>query len=899
MTIGAFRRHMAANGCEPHPSSGLVIQDDDKIHRFRLAHDKPGKTSGAYKLKEESDGFWVGWVKDWVSGESFGFHTATTRKHSDAEKRRFAELRATSKAEAERRQADEYAAARMRAAKLWSVCSDESDGNEYLLRKQIEAGPARVSRGLLVVPVYNRGDLVGLQYIAPDGTKRFMKDTEKKGGYCEVSGRAGTVYVCEGFATGMSIHAATGCTVVVAFDADNLKPVCLGVVERHPAARVVVANDEDWFTFDAKKVKAGDVRRLTDRASDEWIDFRRDGLLVNKGRDAAMQAAVSIGAQCIGPDRHGDWNDVHVSDGLDAVRAALEALPVIEVQRDDYEHYAGYELEDVPASGMNISNQQMLAREIRPQGYIGKKYYFFPRTTGDIEEMTTSDLRSDLNLYHLARKSFYSQFFQNEQDATGKNVVNNISPILMEMCKDKGKFDADRVRSVGVWMDSDGTIVANLGGGLYIPGRGFMDHSEYESPSVYVSAPKTVDIDIEPLTNAEAVKLRHVCESLRWKNDINGSLLAGWIYAAILSGILRWRPHIFITGQKGSGKTTVIQRIVRQVLSGWSVNEDGGTTEAGFRRKLGNRARPVVSDEMESENEQQQKLMDQIFYMARKSSSGAEYSNAYVDITIHSSFCFGAINPNIKAGADQDRITVMELIPDNTEGARQRWKAVERQLRDVVTKDYGRALIRRAIDNADSYMKNVEVFEDELAEILGNARSAEQFAPMVAGLYALHSTNVISPDKAREWVKQQDWEFFREADEGSDSEKLVAHLMTSLVEWQIGDRNSKAAVAALIAHIQGRGVNEGAAREAIARYGMKVEDDHLLIANSKSRIGELLRDTAWRVPKNTLLRYPGAEKGDKPVWFGAGVVSRCIKIPLAGLIDGFEAHGAGVDEGPF
>lgn len=894
MTIEAFRRHMSSNGCDPHPSAAVVIQDDDKIHRFRLAHDKPGKMSGAYRLKEEADGFWVGWVKDWVSGESFGFHTASTRKHSDAEKARFAGLRAQSKAAAEARQAAEYEAARVRAVKLWSVCSEDTEGNEYLGRKKVDGGPARVSRGLLVVPVHKAGVLVGLQYIAPDGTKRFMKDTEKRGGYCEIAGRAGCVYVCEGFATGMSIHAATGCTVVVAFDADNLKPVAMGVSDLHKGARVVIANDEDWFTFDPKKVKAGDVRRMTDRASPEWDDFRRDGLLVNKGRDAAMQAAVAIGAQCIGPDRHGDWNDVHVEDGLDAVRNALEALPVIEQEYPEYDYSEPYE-----DAGSGGTMRDILAREIRPQGYIGKKYYFFPRTTGDIEEMMTSDLKSDLNLYHLARRSFYEQFFQEPKDAAGKTLISTVSPILMEMCKDKGKFDADRVRSVGVWRDDDGTVVANLGGGLYIPGRGFMDHSEYDSDSVYVSAPKTVNIDIDPLTSAEAVKLRYVCESLRWKNDINGSLLAGWIYAAVLSGLLRWRPHIFITGQKGSGKTTVIQRIVRQVLAGWSVNEDGGTTEAGFRRKLGNRARPVVSDEMESENEQQQRLMDQIFYMARKSSSGAEYSNAYVDITIHSSFCFGAINPNIKAGADQDRITVMELIPDNTEGARQRWKAVERQLRDVVTKDFGRALIRRAIDNADVYLKNVEVFEDELAEILGSARSAEQFAPMVAGLYALHSTNEITADRARDWVKQQDWEFFKDADEGSDSEKLVAHLMTSLVEWQIGDRNTKATVASLIAHVQNKGLNEVSAKDALARHGMKVEDDVLLVANSKSRIGELLKDTAWRVPKNTLLRYPGAEKGDKPVWFGAGVVSRCIRIPIVGLIDGLDADSVADNEQPF
>lgn len=112
-------------------------------------------------------------------------------------------------------------------------------------------------------------------------------------------------------------------------------------------------------------------------------------------------------------------------------------------------------------------------QELRPQGYLGKKYYFFPRSTGDIEEMSTADLKSDLNLYHMARQSFYMSMLDDPAKGTGKEVVTMFSPILMEMCKDKGKFDPERVRNVGIWRDDSGDIVANLGMQLYIPGRGY------------------------------------------------------------------------------------------------------------------------------------------------------------------------------------------------------------------------------------------------------------------------------------------------------------------------------------------------------------------------------------------------------------------------------------------
>ena len=64
-----------------------------------------------------------------------------------------------------------------------------------------------------------------MQTIAPDGTKMFMSGGRVKGCYYGIGKPKGALIVCEGFATGASIHECTGHAVAVACNAGNLEAV--------------------------------------------------------------------------------------------------------------------------------------------------------------------------------------------------------------------------------------------------------------------------------------------------------------------------------------------------------------------------------------------------------------------------------------------------------------------------------------------------------------------------------------------------------------------------------------------------------------------------------------------------------------------------------------------------
>lgn len=111
----------------------------------------------------------------------------------------------------------------------------------------------------LVVPLYDtHGKLWSWQVIGEDGQKRYAPVARTKGCFHPVGGMAtlhkagtgsGTVYVCEGYATGVSLHTVingeSGMAVVCAMSAGNLVNVVTDLKIKYPAAAIVVCADND------------------------------------------------------------------------------------------------------------------------------------------------------------------------------------------------------------------------------------------------------------------------------------------------------------------------------------------------------------------------------------------------------------------------------------------------------------------------------------------------------------------------------------------------------------------------------------------------------------------------------------------------------------------------------
>ena len=847
-----FVQAMRDAGCAPADPAEIVA--DDTIRRYTVEGDKPRSKNGSYCLAADGD-FGYGWFQWFKQPEVHNWHSKSNRKWTAEEK---AEHKRKMDAARQKREAQIEAdrkTAREEAAAMWAAGA--RDGvSPYAIRKGVTLKGVRYDGDTLLVPMWRDGVVVAVQRILADGTKLFQRSSDHVGAYFSIRGDLDTIAICEGVSTGATVHEATGWSVICAFNAGNLKPVAKAIRAKYPDARIVFAADNDHETTNAK------------------------GEPMNAGLDKAKQASVAIGgAQVLAPDceaGESDWNDIAARLGVDAVRDALMGAPVVAVADewdDDVHDERDYDI------GPEVVDHDPMSR-IRPLGHDRGVYYFFPVETGQIVSMKASELGRPQTLYKLADKDFWLAMYAPE---TKMGVICDMaSAVLMQACHRKGVFSLDSQRGVGVWRDGHARLLVNCGG--LIVGEGVRCHpSEFVGRYVYEAGANVIDLECDPLGNTDAARFRDICNRLSWRKRQSGDLLAGWCVVSVVGGALDWRPHIYVTGPKGSGKSTVMDNIVTGAVGSVGIKRDGGTTEAGVRKAIGTSSRPFIMDEAEAESGPRQQQMKLILEYFRNASSGAVVENAYATYVSRSAACFGAINPPVSQGADADRWSMLELMRNTSADRDEHYRDLMADIRALIRPDFAARLLARTVANLDVLLDNIGVFVDVLSKKLGSKRAGDQIGTLLAGTYSLVSNKRVTHAFVEGWVEKQAWDWDDLTGGGSDSDALMQHIMSARVAYDHEGMRRESSIGEMV----WRATNDsGAPQEAAARglggYGIKVQGDMLVISNTSSRIRELLRDTPWAVQwKQTLGQYTGAHNMEnKPVYFGPGVLTKGTAVPL-------------------
>lgn len=233
-------------------------------------------------------------------------------------------------AEREREQTETARHTKAQDIAAWILSrSKPATAHAYLERKGVNVfGDVHEYRGALVLPLRDAtGELHSLQFIGADGEKRFLSGGKISGCFVTISDKPdGALVVCEGYATGASVHEATGFATICALHAGNLLTVCKALREKFPSREIIIAADNDQFTEN------------------------------NPGIKMATDAAKAIGAKLVAPTftnvstKPTDFNDLHEFASLAEVKrqievaaapkesddeaiARLAALPLLEYER--------------------------------------------------------------------------------------------------------------------------------------------------------------------------------------------------------------------------------------------------------------------------------------------------------------------------------------------------------------------------------------------------------------------------------------------------------------------------------------------------------------------------------------------------------------------------------------
>jgi putative DNA primase/helicase len=528
-------------------------------------------------------------------------------------------------------------------------------------------------------------------------------------------------------------------------------------------------------------------------------------------------------------------------------------------------------------------------------GFDGDQFFYLPHSTGQVTRIMRGS-HTGTPLVSLAPIGYWEAIHPSK---TGVNWPAAASA-LFEQQAAVGVFDPERIRGRGAWID-DGRVVFHLGDRLIVDGTAHTVLTPPPTRYYYEQARHLDGPSDTPLSDEDAIRIKNIAERFRWEVPASAHFLVGWMVLAPVCGALSWRPHIWVTGGAGTGKTTILKVFMRPLMGGVLQTATGGTTEPGLRGILKSDAIPVVFDEFEQNEAKDKQIVQNVLALARIASSegGKIYkgttTGGATGFEIRSMFCVSSINVSLINKADVDRFCVLGLRKDTMDKGQ--WLDFEREILDVATVDNGRALIARTLSHLPTIAKNARTFAQALGKRFGQ-RFGDQHGTLLAGAWSLApgGGGLVDLATADQWIATMDWEHQQHDASDSDELKCRDTILQQIVRHGSGLDASLGEMVQSVAtqqSLSGRVWHELV--PILGRYGLKVFRDgdrlpdgevaqghHLAVANGNAQLDQLLRTTPWSsgAHRSALRRIAGALTPAKPTHFAGIGAKRSTVIPI-------------------
>ncbi|MFN8317183.1 MAG: hypothetical protein U0T32_12120 [Chitinophagales bacterium] len=465
-------------------------------------------------------------------------------------------------------------------------------------------------------------------------------------------------------------------------------------------------------------------------------------------------------------------------------------------------------------------------------------YHFYSNSTRTVIGLAPSGMSKN-NLMQLAPLNWWKNSFPDKKAVFS---VDSASNYLINISRIVGTFSEKKLRGRGAWVDNKKIIIHN-GSNLLIDGK-VTELTDYDGKFIYEIGEELGFTAERPLENVSSNKLLELLKLLNWENPVNAILLAGWIVLAPVCGALPWRPHVWLTGAAGTGKSWVLEKIVRPLLGDSALAVQGIASEAGIRQKLNLDALPVVFDEAEGENQFSQMRVQGVLAFARGASTNdgggipkGTPGGSSKTYQARSCFLFASIAVQLTEHSDRTRVKTLGLLKSTDENKDQRWAEFQKQHHELFTEDFCERFRARTITLLPTILQNFKTFSNAVNAVIGDRRMGDQIGSLLAGAYSLTTDKVISYDDAVAWVSDKDWDEEKGIGGTRDEVKLLNHILeqqvrvegeSGYVERTVGEL---AQVAFSLAS-DGWSLTESKANDKLKRMGLKVDGEYLLISNS-------------------------------------------------------------------
>lgn len=523
-----------------------------------------------------------------------------------------------------------------------------------------------------------------------------------------------------------------------------------------------------------------------------------------------------------------------------------------------------------------------------PLGYAKNNmqiaYFFYLKDRQQVTAYTNAHLSASALRELHPDTQYWEQLYPHQKM---KVDANKAAADLINQCTAKGLFDPDVIRNRGAWMDN-GRVVVHTGQKLIVDGKP-IDMDEFDTKFIYEKR-KSIDYKLStPINTEQGEQLIEALRLYNWEKPEFAEMLAGWCFVAPICGALNWRPHIWVSGSSGVGKTKLMKDTVWQLLEDIAITPEGESTEAGIRQTLDGEALPVLFDEVEADTREAQMRMDGILNLMRSASSGKSgqilkggATHSSKSFRIRSSFAFSSIVYQATKKADRSRISVLGLVRNsNHDEQRAKWDEYNRIVHELITPEFVQGFRTRAVQMLPQVIQSAAVFAEVIGQVLSDRRLGDQIGTMIAGCWMLQNDFAPTQSEAEQFVSTRNY-YDTDNDDMMDELQLIRYIMQQTIMVEVDTGRTERTIGELVhfaANNDGYAITPAIANNHLGRCGICVDEKFTYISNSSSYLTRILDGTQWSKNHHKILKRIEGAQATTPKRFTTGNVSRAVQIP--------------------
>ena len=193
-----------------------------------------------------------------------------------------------------------------------------------------------------------------------------------------------------------------------------------------------------------------------------------------------------------------------------------------------------------------------------------------------------------------------------QQPGLSTAVCLHVGSQLIRRADSLGDINTRNMVGRGFFKSEDGRYIWHLGNRLHVDGK---DIGLGELPGFLPVSGPPIRIKSEPATEAERKRLAKAILECRWETPYDGKRFMGWLVSSIVGGALSWRPHAWLNGLSGSGKSWLLDPVAKKICGDFYV-PGGDTSVAGIARSVRSDSLAVFFDEAEPNRTKIEEILD-------------------------------------------------------------------------------------------------------------------------------------------------------------------------------------------------------------------------------------------------------------------------------------------------